>query len=186
MISVLLCDPRREEWLSVRAALEEGSGEPISVAWEATVSGASQAIRGGKQIMAEVGEGNLDWAGILAAARDAGVVWYIVEQDTCERDPFESLKISIENLKAMDHADELTPAECGLTADAGGPETAVTVELEGGESQTVWLSKENGDTFFALRPDRYDRSSVYRVPARVVGRIVRPPSEYARADEPAP
>ena len=58
-------------------------------------------MRGGEQIMAEVGEGNLDWPGILAAAKNAGVQWYIVEQDTCQRDPFESLKISLDNLKAM-------------------------------------------------------------------------------------
>jgi len=27
------------------------------------------------------GEGNLDWEGILAASRDAGVAWYVTEQD---------------------------------------------------------------------------------------------------------
>jgi len=58
-------------------------------------------MHGREQFMAEVGEGNLDWDGILAAAQDAGVKWYIVEQDTCERDPFESLAISFNNLKAM-------------------------------------------------------------------------------------
>jgi len=58
-------------------------------------------IRDGKQIMAEVGEGNLNWPRILDACRKAGVEWYIVEQDTCERDPFESLAISLRNLKAM-------------------------------------------------------------------------------------
>ncbi|MHC4718103.1 MAG: sugar phosphate isomerase/epimerase family protein [Planctomycetota bacterium] len=52
--------------------------------------------------MAEIGEGNLNWPGILAAAGDAGVEWYCVEQDNCyERDPFESLKISLENLHGM-------------------------------------------------------------------------------------
>ncbi|MFO7899178.1 MAG: sugar phosphate isomerase/epimerase [Planctomycetota bacterium] len=59
------------------------------------------AIQDGEQIMAEVGEGNLDWDGILAAAADAGTEWYLVEQDTCQRDPFESLGISLRNLKAM-------------------------------------------------------------------------------------
>ena len=28
------------------------------------------------------GEGNLDWEGILAASRAAGVEWYVTEQDT--------------------------------------------------------------------------------------------------------
>ena len=55
----------------------------------------------GEQAFAEVGEGNLNWPKILKAARGAGVAWYIVEQDTCRRDPFESLKISFENLRAM-------------------------------------------------------------------------------------
>jgi sugar phosphate isomerase/epimerase len=53
------------------------------------------------QYMAEVGEGNLNWPGILAASKAAGAEWYIVEQDTCYRDPFESLGISLKNLKAM-------------------------------------------------------------------------------------
>ena len=54
------------------------------------------------QRMAEIGEGNLNWPTILAAAKDGGVEWYCVEQDNCyDRDPFESLKISLENLHAM-------------------------------------------------------------------------------------
>jgi sugar phosphate isomerase/epimerase len=52
--------------------------------------------------MAEIGEGNLNWPAILAAAKDAGVQWYCVEQDECyDRDPFDSLRISLENLHAM-------------------------------------------------------------------------------------
>ncbi|MGN6674080.1 MAG: sugar phosphate isomerase/epimerase family protein [Thermomicrobiales bacterium] len=51
--------------------------------------------------MAEVGEGNLNWPAILDACRAAGVQWYAVEQDICQRDPFESLAISYKNLTAM-------------------------------------------------------------------------------------
>lgn len=51
--------------------------------------------------MAEVGEGNMNFAAILAACADAGVEWYAVEQDICRRDPFDSLKISYDNLRAM-------------------------------------------------------------------------------------
>jgi len=52
--------------------------------------------------MAEIGEGNLNWPAILAAAEEAGVEWYCIEQDECyERDPFDSLKISLDNLHAM-------------------------------------------------------------------------------------
>ncbi|MGC9468234.1 MAG: sugar phosphate isomerase/epimerase family protein [Anaerolineae bacterium] len=58
-------------------------------------------IHEGEQIMAEIGEGNLNWSGILKACADAGVEWYAIEQDRCRRDPFESLKISYDNLKAM-------------------------------------------------------------------------------------
>ena len=61
-----------------------------------------RAAAGAKRpIMAEVGEGNLNWPGILGACADAGVGWYIVEQDVCQRDPFESLSISLSNLRAM-------------------------------------------------------------------------------------
>jgi sugar phosphate isomerase/epimerase len=51
---------------------------------------------------AEIGQGNLDWPSILAAARTAGVEWYCVEQDLCyERDPFDSLKLSLDFLQAQ-------------------------------------------------------------------------------------
>jgi len=58
-------------------------------------------IQNGVQAMAEIGEGNLNWPAILEACREAGVQWYAVEQDICQRDPFESLAISFNNLKAM-------------------------------------------------------------------------------------
>ena len=54
----------------------------------------------GKQAFAEVGQGNLNWPGIVDAARAAGTRWYIVEQDRCPGPPVESLKISLENLNA--------------------------------------------------------------------------------------
>ena len=53
------------------------------------------------QEMAEVGEGNMNFAAILQACRGAGVNWYAVEQDICQRDPFESLAISYRNLNAL-------------------------------------------------------------------------------------
>ncbi len=45
-----------------------------------------------------VGAGNLDWPAIMQAAADAGVEYYIVEQDRCQRDPFEAIQISYNNL----------------------------------------------------------------------------------------
>ncbi len=53
------------------------------------------------QAMAEVGEGNMNFVGILDACRRIGVEWYAVEQDICQRDPFESLAISYQNLRAL-------------------------------------------------------------------------------------
>ena len=49
--------------------------------------------------MAEVGEGNMDWKPIMKVCGDIGVKWYAVEQDTCYRDPFESLEMSFKNIK---------------------------------------------------------------------------------------
>jgi sugar phosphate isomerase/epimerase len=51
--------------------------------------------------MAEVGVGNLNWPEILKACREAGVKWYLVEQDECYRDPFDSLETSLKNLREM-------------------------------------------------------------------------------------
>lgn len=54
-----------------------------------------------QQHMAEVGEGNLNWAAIIKACDETGVKWAAVEQDVCRRNPFESLKISLDNIKKM-------------------------------------------------------------------------------------
>ncbi len=48
--------------------------------------------------MAEVGEGSLDWDGIIAACEEAGTRWALVEQDVCRRDPFVSMKMSYDYL----------------------------------------------------------------------------------------
>ncbi|MEM7031641.1 MAG: sugar phosphate isomerase/epimerase [Chloroflexota bacterium] len=53
------------------------------------------------QVMAEVGEGNLNWPAILDACKEAGVQYYAVEQDICPGDPFDSLAISYKNMRAM-------------------------------------------------------------------------------------
>lgn len=52
--------------------------------------------------IAPVGEGNLDWSGIIAGCRAAGTEWYCVEQDECLRDPFDCLKSSFEFLRGFD------------------------------------------------------------------------------------
>ena len=51
--------------------------------------------------MEVVGEGNLGWDGIFAAAADSGVEYMLVEQDNCNgEDPFECLKRSYQFLKS--------------------------------------------------------------------------------------
>lgn len=47
-----------------------------------------------KMQMAEIGNGNLNWAEIIKACEETGIGYAAVEQDICQRDPFESLSIS--------------------------------------------------------------------------------------------
>lgn len=59
------------------------------------------AVVAGRTVDAEVGEGNLDWAGILDACRYAGTEWLVVEQDAPRHDPIESVAISYRNLERL-------------------------------------------------------------------------------------
>jgi sugar phosphate isomerase/epimerase len=87
--------------------ITHGGGDPA--AWIAKCRGRIPAVHlkdmliklDRTQYMAEVGEGNLNWPAILAACKEAGVEHLLVEQDVCYRDPFESLEISLKNLKDM-------------------------------------------------------------------------------------
>jgi sugar phosphate isomerase/epimerase len=54
-----------------------------------------------RQKMCEVGAGSLNWPAILDACKSAGVRWYLIERDSGDLDPFDSLRISLENLNAM-------------------------------------------------------------------------------------
>ena len=86
--------------------IQHGGADPA--AWIRQLKGRAHivhlkdmAMDGRTQLFAEVSEGNLNWPAILDACTEANVEWYIVEQDTCQRDPFESLGISLRNLKEM-------------------------------------------------------------------------------------
>jgi sugar phosphate isomerase/epimerase len=87
--------------------IQHGGGDPVD--WINRVAGRIPCVHlkdmsitlERKQLFAEVGEGNLNWPNILRACKAAGVQWYIVEQDVCQRDPFESLEISLKNLREM-------------------------------------------------------------------------------------
>lgn len=53
-----------------------------------------------KPVFAEIGQGNLEFSSIIAAAEAGGCEWFIVEQDTCPGDPFDSLQISFDYIKS--------------------------------------------------------------------------------------
>ncbi|RXZ79807.1 sugar phosphate isomerase/epimerase [Paenibacillaceae bacterium] len=59
------------------------------------------AIVDDQQVFAEIGEGNMNYAQLIEACRSIDVEWYIVEQDVCRRDPFESLAISFRKLQSL-------------------------------------------------------------------------------------
>lgn len=88
--------------------IQHGGGDPVQ--WICRFCGRQPMLHlkdmaitpEGERRMAEVGEGNLNWRAILQAAGEAGVDWYIVEQDeTYGRDPIEALAVSYANLKAL-------------------------------------------------------------------------------------
>jgi sugar phosphate isomerase/epimerase len=88
--------------------ITHGGGDPA--AWIEKVAGRIPCVHlkdmgatnKQEQFMMEVGEGNLNWTAIFKACRGAGVKWYIVEQDVCYRDPFDSLETSLRNLQGME------------------------------------------------------------------------------------
>jgi sugar phosphate isomerase/epimerase len=100
------CDP--SIWFEIDTYwIQHGGGDPA--AWIRKVAGRipcvhlkDMGVNNDRQpFMMEVGEGNLNWPAILDACKAAGVRWYIVEQDTCYRDPFDSLELSLKHLKEM-------------------------------------------------------------------------------------
>lgn len=50
-------------------------------------------------LMCEIGDGNLNWPGIIEACRYSAVKWYIVERDSGVMEPFASLERSIKNMR---------------------------------------------------------------------------------------
>lgn len=55
----------------------------------------------GREFFAEVGQGIIDYKGILETASANGVQYGIVEQDQCEQPPLESVKMSFDYLKSI-------------------------------------------------------------------------------------
>ncbi len=87
--------------------VQAGGGSPA--AWLKKTAGRipiihfkDMAFRDGQAVFAEIGEGNLDWPTIIAAAQAGGCEYAFIEQDDCyDRTPLESLEISYRNLVAM-------------------------------------------------------------------------------------
>ncbi|MBR5307746.1 MAG: sugar phosphate isomerase/epimerase [Clostridia bacterium] len=50
---------------------------------------------------APVGTGNLNWDGIMKTANEIGIRSFVVEQDMCDGDTFDSIRVSYENLSKM-------------------------------------------------------------------------------------
>lgn len=83
--------------------VQAGGASPVE--WMRKVEGRMQvvhlkdmAILDRQQVFAEIGEGNMNYEEIIITCRETGVEWYVVEQDVCHRDPFESLEISLRYL----------------------------------------------------------------------------------------
>ncbi|SDE61910.1 Sugar phosphate isomerase/epimerase [Paenibacillus sp. UNCCL117] len=86
--------------------VQAGGASPVD--WVNKVKGRMQVIHlkdmeivDDQQVYAEIGRGNLNWPAIIEACRATGVEWYVVEQDQCRRDPFESLTISYNYLQQL-------------------------------------------------------------------------------------
>ncbi|MCE9614430.1 MAG: sugar phosphate isomerase/epimerase [Lentisphaerae bacterium] len=87
--------------------VQNGGGDPV--AWCRKLKGRlpiihlkDYVVNAKNEVMfTEVGNGNLAWPQILAAADDAGCEWFCVEQDTCPGDPFDSLRQSYEFLRPL-------------------------------------------------------------------------------------
>lgn len=56
-------------------------------------------IEGSEVTYTEIGSGNLDFPAIIQAAEESGCSWFIVEQDTCPGDPFESIQKSFDYIR---------------------------------------------------------------------------------------
>lgn len=87
--------------------VQYGGGDPVE--WCRRMNGRLKLLHvkdymygfDGKPHFAEVGSGNLNWLRIIEAARNSGCEWYIVEQDICPGDPFESIKKSFDFLHGL-------------------------------------------------------------------------------------
>ena len=55
-------------------------------------------MKGNTSVFGEVMEGKLNWPKIIEASDEAGILYAMVEQDTCDGDPVDSMAVSYRNL----------------------------------------------------------------------------------------
>lgn len=87
--------------------VQAGGADPV--AWIKKLEGRINVIHfkdmkiiNDKQLICEVGEGNLNWPGVVEACRATNISQIAIEQDDCyDRDPFECLNISRNNMLRM-------------------------------------------------------------------------------------
>lgn len=85
--------------------VQYGGGDPV--AWCERLAGRLPLIHlkdygfspENKPFFAEIGYGNLDFKKIVSAAEASGCEWFIIEQDTCPGDPFDSLRMSFDYIR---------------------------------------------------------------------------------------
>jgi len=101
-----LTDPRYLKGEPDTYWIQTGGGEPT--AWCHRLKGRLPLLHmkdyvvtapDNKPTMAEIGNGNLHWKTIVQAADAAGCEWFIVEQDRCPGDPFDSLRQSFQYIR---------------------------------------------------------------------------------------
>jgi sugar phosphate isomerase/epimerase len=84
--------------------IHKGGADPAAMirqyAGRVPITHLKDVTRDERATFAEVGEGGLDWPAILEASQEAEVEWHCVEQDRCDRDPLESVAISLRNLRS--------------------------------------------------------------------------------------
>lgn len=98
-------DPKKVSFILDTYWIQHGGGDVVK--WIKNMKGRlfmlhlkDMAVNENGPYITEIYEGNLNFADIIAEAKSIGVEWLLVEQDTCPGDPFESLKISYDNIAA--------------------------------------------------------------------------------------
>lgn len=108
ILDTLIEETGKSVWFEVDVYwITHGGGDPA--AWVSKLPGRIPCVHfkdmkvstTQEQKMCEVGAGNLNWPNIIKACKAAGTEWFLVERDNGDLDPFESLKISYDNMREM-------------------------------------------------------------------------------------